>query len=114
MAKYERHLTGNFDDFLQTLDTGIMTGSITASFQDGSDFASGGVRCAVRVYERHSMIGGTRLSANITLVGNGDELFLSVIAAGGSGAMFFKINTWGEESFVEKIVHIVESYLNAR
>ena len=112
MAKYERHLTGNFDDFLQTLDTGIMTGSVTASYQDGSDFSSGDVRCAVRVYERYSMIGGNRLSANITLVGNGDRLFLSVIAAGGSQAMFFKINTWGEESFVDKIARIVEAYAN--
>ncbi|MCL2368997.1 MAG: DUF6054 family protein [Oscillospiraceae bacterium] len=103
-------MTGNFDALLQRLHTGIISGSISASFQEGSDYAAEGVRCAVRVYERYSMIGGNRLSANITLVGDRDRLFLSVIAAGGSQAVFFKINTLGESSFVDKIAKIVEAF----
>lgn len=110
MAKIERHMKGDFDNLLQTLDKEILGGSISASFQDGSDFAAGNVRCAVRVYERYSMIGGNRLAANITLLGNGDNLSLSVIASGGSQAVFFKINTWGEEAFARKIEEIVDSW----
>jgi len=108
MAKYERRLTGNFDTLLNTLHTEILSGSISASFQGGSDYTADDVRCAVRVYERYSWVGSNRLAANITLVGQGDQLFLSVIASGGSQAVFFKINTWGEESFLNKIVRIVE------
>jgi len=108
MAKYERRLTGNFDTLLNTLHTEILSGSISASFQGGSDYATDGVRCAVRVYERYSWVGSNRLAANITLVGQGDQLFLSVIASGGSQAVFFKINTWGEESFLNKIIRIVK------
>ena len=110
MAKYERQLRGNFDSLLQTLDKEILSGSISTSFQGGSDFSIGNVRCAVRVYERYSAIGSNRLAANITLLGDGDKLFLSVISSGGSQAIFFKINTFGESAFTDRIARIVEQW----
>ena len=51
---------------------------------------------------------------SVTLVGNEGELFLSAIAAGGSQAIFFKINTFGEEAFLNQVVHIVERYQSGR
>ena len=110
MAKYESALVGDFDALLRKLHNGIMSGSVSASLEGGSDIQSGGVRCAVRVYERYSYAGGNRLSMNVTLLGNADQLFVSVITSGGSKAMFFKINTWGEETFLEHAVRIVEDY----
>ena len=68
------------------------------------------MRCAVRVFERYSAMGGNRVSMNVTLVGNDRDLFLSAITSGGSQAVFFKLNTLGEESFLEKLVPIVENY----
>ena len=110
MAKYESRLRGNFDELLNLLNHGILKGSISAAYEDGSDYASGSVRCAVRVYERHSMAKGSRVSMSITLLGEGDELFVTVITAGGSSAMFFKINTIGEHTFLNKAVDIIEGY----
>ena len=110
MAKREFKLTGSFDSLLETLHKEILGGSISATFQDGSNFTAGDVRCAVRVYERHSIIGNTRLGANLTLLGVGDELSLSIISAGGSGAIFFKVNTWGEEAFTDEISGIVNRW----
>ncbi|MCL2120630.1 MAG: DUF6054 family protein [Clostridiales bacterium] len=110
MAKYENTLIGNFDAFLHKLDNGILRGSASASFEDGSDYRSGDIRCAVRVYERYSMIGSNRVSINITLIGNGDDLFLSAITSGGSQAIFFKINTMGEKSFLNRVIDLVEDY----
>ena len=103
MAKYEHSFRGNFDEALNSLHQGILGGSVTASYEDGSDYAAGDVRCAVRVYERYSLAGGNRLSATVTLVGQRGELFLSVITAGGSQGMFLKINTFGEEAFLDKV-----------
>ena len=108
MAKYERRLTGDFDATLAWLDQGILDGSVSASYEDGSDYTDGEFRCAVRVYERYSYAGGNRVSLNLTLVGRGEELFLSAITSGGSQAMFFKINTWGEEAFLDRLREIVE------
>ena len=110
MAKYEKHLTGDFDEFLNLVSDSVLNGSMSASHEDGSDWTSGEVRCAVRVFERYSMMGGNRVSMNVTLVGKGDELFLSAITSGGSQAVFWKINTMGEESFLEKLVRVVEDY----
>ena len=106
MAKYERRFQGNFDAALDRLHGEILNGSITASYEDGSDYFANGVRCAVRVYERYSMAGGNRLSLTITLLGQGNSLFLSAIAAGGSQGMFLKINTWSEEAFLDKVREI--------
>lgn len=109
MAKLERTLTGDFDDVLDRLHEGVMGASMSASYEDGSDYAAGGVRCAVRVYERYSWAGGNRVSMSLTLVGHGRELFLSAITSGGSQAVFFKINTWGEEAFLDCVRDLAQS-----
>lgn len=108
MAKYERQLTGDFDRVLTYLHDGILEGSASASYEDGSDYASGEVRCAVRVYERYSAFGSNRVSLNLTLMGRGEDLFLSAITSGGSQAVLFKLNTMGEEAFLDKLVELVE------
>ena len=53
-------------------------------------------------------MGGNRVSLNVTLVGAGEELFLSAITSGGSQAVFVKINTWGEEAFLDKLVELAQ------
>ena len=110
MATYEKKLTGDFDELLGRLNAGILRGSVSATYEGGSDYQSNGVRCAVRVYERHSMIGGTRVSLAVTLIGSGDELFITAISSGGSQAIFFKINTLGENSFLKRAICIIENY----
>ncbi len=110
MAKYEKQLVGDFDAFLDYLFDGIMNGSMSASYEDGSEWTANGVRVAVRVFERYSYMGGNRVSLNITLAGSGSSLFLTAITSGGSQAMFWKLNTLGEESFLDKVVELVESY----
>ena len=112
MARYECHLTGNFDSILEQLHNGILDGSVSASYEDGSDYSDENVRCAVRVYERFSYTGNNRVSLNLTLVGKGDEFFLSAITSGGSQAVFFKMNTFGEEAFLDKLVELVENLVS--
>jgi hypothetical protein len=112
MAKYEKSLSGNFDELLNWLHESITKGSISASYEDGSDITQEQVKLATRVYERYSMIGGNRVSLNITLLGNEQELFISAITSGGSKAIFFKINTFGEEAFLELLIKAVETYIS--
>ena len=108
MAKLEEIRYEDFDRLLQRLERGILEGSLSASLEDASDFRSGSARCSVRVFERYSYIGNNRVSLTLTLFQNGDEpVRLSAITAGGSQAIFFKINTWGEESFLDKLREIL-------
>ena len=104
MAKLEQFINSDFDALLSRIENGIMGGSISASLEDASDFTTPEARCSVRVFERYSYIGGNRVSLSVTLfqVGNG-PVALSAIASGGSQAMFFKINTFGEEAFLDKL-----------
>jgi len=110
MAKIERNLRGNFDEVLSAIENRILSGSISASSEASSNYQLGEVRCAVRVYERYSWIGSSRVSLNITLIGVDDKLFLSAISSGGSQAVFFKINTFGEDAFLSSIMDIVNIY----
>ena len=114
MAKYERALVGDFDHFLDHLHQSITRGSLSASYEDGSDFYRGGVRVAFRVYERYSWFGSNRVSLAVTLVGEGANLQVSAITAGGSQAVLFKINTFGESAFLDRFIDSVERYINRR
>ena len=108
MAQLEKILYGTFDSWLSKIETGIVKGSISASVEGSSDFHDGDARCSVRVFERYSYSGGNRVSLSVTLFQNGDgPVHLSAITSGGSQALFFKINTWGEETFLEKLSELL-------
>jgi len=104
MAKLEQSIQGSFDGILNKITDGIVNGSVSASLEESSDFRTSEARCAVRVFERYSYMGGNRVSLNVTLFQAGDgPIHLSAITSGGSQAMFFKVNTFGEEAFLDKL-----------
>ena len=103
MAIFEKTIRNqNFDTLLRKLEHAIPDSSWSAELEAGS----------VRVFERYSMVGGNRLSLTLTLFQNGDEpIRLSAIAAGGSQAVFFKMNTLGEDAFLEDVKQLLEEIL---
>lgn len=104
MAKLEQVLNGSFDEILNRIESGILGGSVSATLEDASDFSEGETRCSVRVFERYSYIGGNRVSLSVTLFQSKPyRVYLSAISSGGSQAVFFKINTFGEEAFLDKL-----------
>lgn len=110
MAKMEKKFKGSFSVLLNKIETGILNGSMSASLEESSDFISGDARCSVRVFERYSYAGGNRLSLSVTLFQGADGIIhLSAATTGGSNAMFFKVNTWGEDAFLEKLKEILDN-----
>ena len=104
MAKLEQTVYGDFNQILNKIQTGILNGSMSASLEESSDFESGSARCSVRVFERYSWSGSNRVSLTVTLFqGDDGAIHISAITAGGSQAMFFRINTFGEEAFLDKL-----------
>ena len=102
MAKYETVLKGDFDWYRKRIVNGILKTSSSASLEDKSDFTSqdGKVRCIARVFER--------VSLTVTLFQDETgDIHLSGITSGGSQAVFFKINTVGEETFLYKLKDVV-------
>lgn len=92
-----------FDAVLRRIEDGILNGSITASLEESCDYNTPAARCAVRVFERYSYAGGNRVSLSVTLFESDGELKVFATATGGSQAMFWKINTFGEEAFLDKL-----------
>ncbi|MFC3243466.1 DUF6054 family protein [Gordonia humi] len=72
MAKYERIFRGDFDAVVGRVHDGVLSASMSASYEDGSNIEPRGVdvRCAVRVFERYSAFGGNRVAMNVTIVGS--------------------------------------------
>ncbi|MEE1280569.1 MAG: DUF6054 family protein [Oscillospiraceae bacterium] len=104
MAKFEKLIKDeSFDSVLRRIVDGILDSSMSATLEESSDFSENGARCSVRVFERYSYWGNNRLSLSVTLFENGGDVHLSAVTSGGSQAVFFKINTFGEEAFLNKL-----------
>lgn len=104
MAKLEKTLSGDFDRWIRRIEDGILGGSFSASLEERSDFSDGIARCTVRAFERYSYMGGNRVSLTVTLFQNGNgPIHLSAITTGGSQAVLFKLNTLGEEAFLDRL-----------
>lgn len=110
MAKYTREIIGDFDEVLDVCERAIMR-SMSASREESEAHYIGPVRIAVRVYERYSYLGGNRVSLSLFLAGDGERLWLSAVTSGGSQAVFWKLNTFGEQSFLDSLASAIEEYL---
>lgn len=109
MAQIERTLHGDLRQWLIRIEEGILNGSLSASLESSSDFVENGAQCSVRVFERYSYTGGNRLSLSVVLFQAGDgPIHLSATASGGSQALFFKINTLGENAFMDKLLDLID------
>ena len=110
MTDYHQAVTGDVDDFVAHVDQAILRGSATASLEGAADQSIGDARQVVRVYERYSTFGGNRVSLNISVLAVGEQLAVSAISSGGSQAVWLKLNTVGEGSFLTKAVAAIQSY----
>lgn len=110
MAHFERTLTGDVDRLVAHLDRAIPGGSISGKFEAGSDHRVGDARMVVRAYERFSVVGSNRVSLCISILSVGEEISLSAVSAGGSQAVFFKLNTFGEEAFLQKAADALSTF----
>ena len=109
MAKFTDVISGNFDTVLRKIEQGILDASVSATLEDGWEVQEDNARCAVRVFERYSYAGGNRVSMSITLFQGDGPIRLCAITSGGSQAVFFKINTWGEEAFLDTLKAVIRS-----
>lgn len=109
MAKLVRKINADFHSVLNTVVNGVQESSISATLEEMNDFSENGAKCSVRVFERYSYMGGNRVSMSVTLFQSGNgPVNLCAVTSGGSQAIFFKINTFGEEAFLDKLAQILE------
>ena len=108
MAKLVKTIPGDFDAVVNRVTDGILSGSMSASLEDSWDTRGTWSRSAVRVFERYSWTGENRVSMNVTFYQeSGGPVQICAITSGGSQALFFKVNTFGEEAFLDTLREIL-------
>lgn len=110
MARYDIELTGDADALVAHLDEQILRGSVSASLEEQVEHKAGDARMIVRSYERYSGFSGSRVSLTFAILAVGGHLGVSAVTTGGSRAMFFKMDTVGEGTFLDKAVAALTSF----
>ena len=109
MAKLEKTVNENFDQLVARIQNGILHSSISATLEESSDFTEGDARCSVRVFERYSTMGKNRVSLTVTFFQKDDSsVHVSGITAGGSQAVMLKVNTIGENAFLDRLRELLQ------
>ncbi len=105
MAIFQRTFSENFDSLLERVERIVLNGSTSASLEEKADYRTAqDSRCSIRVFERYSYTGGNRVSMSVTLFqAEPGKVELCATTSGGSNALFFKLNTWGEEAFLDTL-----------
>lgn len=105
-----RSLRGSAKALVNHLDAAITNGSASASIEVADQISNGDARLVLRTYERYSMSGGNRVSLTVAVLAVGDQLEVALTTSGGSRAIFMKLNTVGEDTFMEAALAAVDSF----
>ena len=108
MAKYEKTVSGQFEDVLHHLENDIGSSGITMNIVDESNYIYGDTNVAVRVYDKYFMRNGNRASLSLTVVGNGSDIFISAIGSGGGQGILFNFSLGAESDMVAVVKKSVE------
>jgi hypothetical protein len=108
MAKYEKTMTGQFESIVNRLQEDIINSGITMNLVDESNYTFGDANIAVRVYDKYFMRNGNRASLSLTVVGHGNDIFISAIGAGGGQGIIFNFSLGAEDDMVA----VVEESIN--
>lgn len=108
MAKYEKTMTGQFVSVVDHLQKDIANSGITMNLVDESDYTIGDTNIVVRVYDKYFMRNGNRASLSLTVVGHGNDIFISAIGAGGGQGIIFNFSLGAED----EMVSVVEESIN--
>lgn len=111
MAKLEYELKENFNEFVESLEEYILNNDSSSEMHDNSDIVLGEVKCAVRVFERHSIVGGWT-SLNVTILGKEDNIIISAITSGGNRAGIYYEDTVAEKKFLKIFEIFINIYKN--
>lgn len=108
MAKYEKKIIGNFDEVIDKLQNEIINSGFSMSLVDESNYSSGETNIAVRIYDKYFMRNGSRASLSLTVVGQGSDIFISAIGAGGGEGIIFNFSLGAEDELVDIVRYCIE------
>ncbi|HHX56263.1 MAG TPA: hypothetical protein GX705_07940 [Clostridiales bacterium] len=111
MAKYEKSVIGDFGQIVNQLENHIMRDAMSMNLVDASDFSSGDINIAVRVYDKYYMRIESRASLSLTVVSHDNHVFISAIGAGGGRGIYFNFDYGAEADMVSIVQRSVEGMI---
>ena len=112
MAKYEIKISGDFDSVIEQLHQDITNSATTMNLVEESNYTLDNASIAVRVYDKYFMRNGNRASLSLTVVGHGDEIFISAIGAGGGQGVIFNFSLGAEDELVALVQESIEGMVH--
>lgn len=110
MAQYEAHVSGNYKQIVEFIHKELWQQSTSLSLEEQFSKTVNGKQVEMRVYERYSYLGGNRASLSVLFIETEDGADICGAATGGSNAVFWKINTFGESAFLETLEIAVSAW----
>ena len=114
MAKYTTTAAGSRDEIAAFIKTYSHAMGATVSLEDEIFGSADSVKYWVGTFERYAYMGKGRSSLTAVLLEHGGSVDVIATASGGSGAMFFKVNTWSEQSFLDEFIALIGRYKGSR
>lgn len=103
MAKFERQVTGDFEEVLRGIHSYIMNSAMSIQQIDEVRYEMSGVQVATKVYDKYYMRSSNRASLTVTVIGDGENIQVSAIGAGGGNGAFINFSWGAEEDFISTV-----------
>lgn len=110
MSKCQYHLKGQFKHVCDYIKKELIETSWSASLEEEEYIQVHDTNIGIIVFERYSYTGKNRLSLHVTVIENNQDIQVIGMSSGGSQGVIFKINTFGEDAFLDKLKQIMENY----
>lgn len=109
MAKYEKSIISEFEEVVRRLQDDIENSGMSVNLVEESNYTSVDTKIAVRVYDKYFMRNGNRASLSLTVVGHGNNIFISAIGAGGGQGVIFNFSLGAEDELVAIVEESIEN-----
>ena len=108
MAVYEKKMHGDFDYIVSQIENAVLNCSVSINIIERSNFISGDTRVAVRVFDKYFFKNGGRASLNVTVIGVGENVFVSAVGSGDSSKLFAKFTNGAKKQLLGAVKETLE------
>lgn len=101
---------GNFETIAQVILDSVQASGISCTLVDNVSRNVGTAKLTVMVFEKYYMRASNRASLTVVMTGEGDQIIVDAIGAGGGQGAFFGFSWGAEEDFVGTVARALSDY----
>lgn len=102
--------TGNASEIATILVEEIQNSAMSCELVDSTKRVVGGTSFYLMVFDKYYMRNSSRASLTVSVIGDGDRVYVDAISAGGGQGALFNFSWGAEENFVGIVEEILGGY----